>query len=170
MKTLPFPLEAVWACPGMATADIAVYGAAVRILEFYWQSGCRPLPGNDAVLYRHIGCSKQRWHKIKNEVKKSINEALCILPRLYYELSQAAAKRQAKARKGGHISAANRRRKIQLQVGNIPSFSDESSTHARIVAVPSHSHGYNRGTYDSVLRAAAKRNNESGKQMLFTDD
>jgi uncharacterized protein YdaU (DUF1376 family) len=170
MKPMAFPIEEVFTCRVIASADVAVLGAALRILRVYWQSGCRPLPETDAALRYHAGCTRQRWHYIKNDVKRVINAVIGILPPLYHKRRKIAESNQAKAQKAGQISVAKRRRKAQLQVGEKAFLSDERSTHVQGVAVPPQPTGFNRGTHDPIRRAQAIKNNATAKEMLFTDD
>ena len=116
MKPLPFPFELVAASPALATADALVIGATISALCAYWQSGCQPLPEDDAGLAVVARCHTARWHRVRERVKRAISAILPTLTAVYAQRQKAALGKRAIGRLGGLVSAANRKEKAQPSV------------------------------------------------------
>jgi len=116
MKPLPFPFELVAASPALATADALVIGATISALCAYWQSGCQPLPEDDAGLAVVARCHTARWHRVRERVKRAISAILPTLTAVYAQRQKAALGKRAIGRLGGLVSAASvAKRKATVQ-------------------------------------------------------
>lgn len=163
-RFFPMPIEPIYNCPALASANGAVYRATLALTIAFWAGGCRPLPKDEASLASLARLGLGNWKAIKEPVLQALSE---LLPD-YIKPHAKEAKRRSHLSRAGILSMAVQRAKRGQQMQTTPpSLNDTKPT--TTPHKPYKSPVY-QGNGKAELPAVAKRMANSRNGQAFLSD